>query len=163
LFVDFQFPDDFLRVATSDFFVFVFIFSSSKYTDDFPYFAALVTAIFEYMLFSTLLVRLVTGMTCGLLNPLALAIMGMNYLLFIAGTSFNVSRAIWAIWVINRDTTTTRDLFPGQLSALDTCWYCIGGVVAMCLLYSGYSQSRRARGYYNQLPVMLTQPTGMHF
>lgn len=151
IFVDFELPDDGLRVIASDFSIFVFIYSCSKYTDDYPYFAAMGTALFEYLMFSTFLVRLSMACTCGMWNPLSIAILAVNQLMFIAGTSFNVSRAVWALWVV--DSATTRDLVIGESAALDTLWYCLGGMVTVCFIYVAYSQNRRARQEYLRVPV----------
>lgn len=152
MFVDFQFPDDIFRVVLSDFSVLVFIFSTSKYTEDFPYFIALGTAIVEYVFLSTLLLRMVTGMTCGVCNPLALGIVALNYLIFIAGTSFNFSRAVWALFLHDNNGAVMRDLVPGRTPDLDTLWYVTAAVVAVCLLYCAYTQSRRARNVYASVP-----------
>jgi hypothetical protein len=151
MFIDFQFPDDGFRVLASDFSVFVYIYSCSKYTDDFPYLAALVTAIFEYIFFSTLLVRLFASMTCGIYNPLTALIGSLGYLIFVVGTSFNVSRATWALWY--RDSVTTSDLLPGRSSSLDALWYSLGAMVTLFLLYVGYSQGAFVREAYLRVPV----------
>lgn len=150
VFVDFQFPDDIFRVVLSDFSVLVFVFSISKYTEDFPYFIAFGTAVVEYVLLSTLLLRCVTGMTCGACNPLALGLVSMNYLVFIAGSAFNFSRATWALW---HTSATFHDLVPGHTPDLDTFWCLCAAVVSSGLVFCGYSQSRRGREAYQRVPT----------
>lgn len=153
---DYQFPDTIYRVVFCDFSVLVFFFSTSKYTEDFPYVLALVTAIVEYVLLSTWFSQWVTFVTCGC-NPLTIALDGLNYAIFIIGTSFNFSRSIWALLVADggRGANTMYDLIPGRTSGLDTFWWLTAAFVAACIVTCGYSRNQRARQHQQYSEVSM--------
>lgn len=150
--VDFQFPDNLYRVVLCDFSVFVFFFSTSKYTEDFPYILAFGTALVEYMLLSTWLTHLITSMTCGF-NPFAIGLIGLNYAIFIIGTAFNLSRSVWALYISDAGAGATMyDLIPGRTHDLDTLWWSTAIAVTLCLLFCSYTTSRRAHQLYTPVP-----------
>jgi hypothetical protein len=154
---NFEFPDNLYRVVLCDYSVFVFFFSTSKYTEDFPYLISFGTALVEYTLLSTWLSQLLSSVLCGC-EPFSVGLAGLNYVIFIAGTAFNLSRSVWALCVVSaseHSSTTMNDMIPGRTSNLDTLWWSTAIAVTMSLLLCSYTTSRRARNrsQYELVPL----------
>ena len=128
------------RVVLSDFGALVFVFSLSKYTEDFPYILAFVTAVAEYVFFTTYLVRFVTGVTCGIANPLSIALVAVNFILFAVGSALNFTRAVWVLAF----DATLQEIVPGRSVALDTFWYGVIIVVFASICGCSYSRNQFA-------------------
>lgn len=140
IFIDFTFPNDLYRVVLSDFCALVFIFSLSKYTEDFPYVLAFVTAVAEYLFFTTYLVRFVNGVMCGMYNPLSVGLVAVSFILFAVGTALNFTRAVWVLAL----DAKLQEIVPGRSATLDSFWSAVVLVVFASICGCTYSRNQAA-------------------